>query len=1760
MLKKLLRRLKKSKNQQVSPKNNIIKLEFLESRIVLGYSGPICDLAGDIGVDASSNVEIQFDLSLDSSTINDTNIFLESGLRGYLDAAVSLDVDTNTVTINPDSDFLAGEEIYVHVTSDAQYGNGNSVGNYQYSFTAETCRTTATASNYYSSYTGNSGCNNITDICTADFNGDGYVDVVQGTSDGELIYYFNNKNGSFTKVINNAVGRAIQSITAADVDYNGKMDLVLTVNNYNNILFCMADDASSTYPHSIIKEIPDTGSGNGNYVELRDFDGDGTVDCVTLDGNSLLITYNLMAENLSTSVISNLSSDHTYVDLYSYDYNSDGSLDLYVNATDGHLKTFQNRGLNDIIPSGGASRVGISDCFKVREINLTSDSDEDKIFATNDYLTMVFSDRSHNEQIDLDGLTCMEIADVNGDGNFDIITNRGILTKFSVSGSWGDTTLYYTAINDLYSSDYAAVADINNDGSMDIITCSSDGDLEVFSSFTAKTQTIDGSEDSNEIITLLTNSEDDNSNSFIITSLPANGSLYQVNADDTKGDKITAANTTLVNSDHKVIFVPDADEYGNDYGNFLFKSHNGSLYSNVAEIKVNISSVNDAPKIVSNAGLTLDEGATIIIPNTKLQITDVDNPVAELTYTLTSGPLRGKLQINGSDLAVNDTFTQMDINNNLLKYIHNGSEINGDIFKFTASDGVGGNMSELSFAMSVSPINDAPSVDTNAGLTLDEDATAVITNTKLKITDVDTSAGDITFILAAIPVNGKLQLDGSDLAATDTFSQADIDSGKLKYVHDGSETTADSFKFTANDSSGGNISETTFSITVTAVNDVPIGANSSISIMDNVNYGFAAEDFGFEDIEDGDTVSSIKITSINTAGIFKYDDIVVAVNTEISDFSKLVFYPEYGSGGDSWAKFSYQVGDSDGAYSTSSYEMSIDVELSNHAPICENQHITILEDTQAKITLSANDFENDSLVYKVFTLPANGDLYQCNDDGSIGNLITTANTVITNSSKAVIYIPDSDGFGSYYDSISFLTNDGVVDSVAGTISFDITGINDAPSFIGGTDLIHDEDRGNVTVTGWATDISAGPNEQSQSVVFELSTDNEDLFAVQPQIDSHGNLSYTIKDNYYGSAEVTVILKDDGGITNDAVDSSGEYVFTITVNSVNDSPVIEAPANMETDEDCPIALDNIYFSDVDSFQGEILVSMSAENGTFSLSSNVDVNFITGDGSNDHTMSFLASIDKANQLMSTLIYLPDNNYHGNDNINIAINDNGHSGSGGELIANASISIVVNDINDAPIVEVETDDPVADGGSVNLNVPVTDDDQEGCQLNFFVDQNNDGIDPDSDMSINAERDEVTGTYIVDTESAGLAYGFYDVYVVATDIYGESSLASSTKILVPNVLELSSKQPVSYLDANDNIITVKFSGKGIGQVLLPGEVDQGVDAYSVVIPEGTKAKLKMRSSEKDTPITVSKLDIAGDLKKLYAPGLIISDELIIDGDCKYVKVDSFSGLSITDKAEKVKVVANSLNDAVIDTAGRLDLRLNDIANSTINSGSIKKVTVKGDADNLSIISSNDIGNLKIYGNSELSIDTDGSIKNLIVKGDANVNISSAAIYKVLVADTLTGTISIDSDSSEYSIKKISSDIIDSLQLNTNVAVKQIKANNIINSDFSVNGVDTLDVSGSIVDSELELSTDIDGLVRNISIGSIQTGFRFSNSSISANTIESLSLRSTERFDLTDNSQITADKVDYYLRSTGGDKIVLRYLDAPAQADSIGSYNLTIS
>jgi hypothetical protein len=222
-------------------------------------------------------------------------------------------------------------------------------------------------------------------------------------------------------------------------------------------------------------------------------------------------------------------------------------------------------------------------------------------------------------------------------------------------------------------------------------------------------------------------------------------------------------------------------------------------------ITITVNETNTAPVLTPIGDRTAHQGSLLSFTAVA---TDSDIPVNVLTFSLIDAP-------NGAAIdPVTGVFTWTPKNNQ-----------DPDDYTVTirvTDDGTPNLYDQETITITVKEPNNDPVLAVNTGATIPEGGTGTIDNIQLQVTDVDNLPAELQFTLTAVPTNGLLILDGTTLSVSDTFTQADIDSALLTYEHNGSETISDSFQFTVSDGSGGNISNTTFSITITPVNDEPI--------------------------------------------------------------------------------------------------------------------------------------------------------------------------------------------------------------------------------------------------------------------------------------------------------------------------------------------------------------------------------------------------------------------------------------------------------------------------------------------------------------------------------------------------------------------------------------------------------------------------------------------------------------------------------------------------------------------------------------------------------------------------------------------------------------------------------------------------------------------------------------------------------------------------------------------------------------------------
>ncbi|EHH1244105.1 tandem-95 repeat protein [Vibrio parahaemolyticus] len=556
---------------------------------------------------------------------------------------------------------------------------------------------------------------------------------------------------------------------------------------------------------------------------------------------------------------------------------------------------------------------------------------------------------------------------------------------------------------------------------------------------------------------------------------------------------------------------------------------------------------------------------------------------------------------------------------------------------------------------------------------------------------------------------------------------------------------------------------------------------------------------------------------------------------------------------------------------------------------------TVVEDTPTIIKVLGNDtFEGDDQVVSLDTNngPANG-------------------TVSVNPDGSVTYTPNDNYHGT--DSFTYIVTSGGV-SESTTVSVDVTPVNDAP--VAKDDIA-------TTQEDTAVTIDVLPND-SDVDGDKLSIESASVPKEQGTVEVvDGKLVFTPAENFNGDAEIAYIVTD-GQLTDEAK-------VTVTVNPVDDAPTIKIDAVESITEDA-VSTDTVVATltvrDTDTPEDQLTVSLeNNSNGYFVLVGNevkltqAGVDAVNNDELNLKDLSISASVS--------------------DGVNPTAND--------------SDSLIVNRVNDAPIVENVIADQVLsedfDTYTIDLNEVFKDTDSS---LEFSVSGNNSiqisivngvaTITPTADWN---GKEAITFTAKDPSgESVSQTVNF-TVAPVADIVADKATVVEDTptiiKVLDNDTFESTDK--VVSLDAengpkngtvivnNDGTVTYTPDENYVGEdtftyVVTSGGVSESTTVEVNVTPvsDAPVAKDDIATTQEDTAVTIDVLpnDTDADGDKLSIESASVPKEQgtveVVDGKLVFTPAENFNGDAeitytvtdgqLTDEA-KVTVTVNPVNDA---------------------------------------------------------------------------------------------------------------------------------------------------------------------------------------------------------------------------------------------------------
>jgi len=710
--------------------------------------------------------------------------------------------------------------------------------------------------------------------------------------------------------------------------------------------------------------------------------------------------------------------------------------------------------------------------------------------------------------------------------------------------------------------------------------------------------------------------------------------------------------------------------------NVRFTLTDGGGTSNLADISINVSAVNDDPLNTVPGTQAVNEETLTAIGG--VSISDVDASGGSVTTQLqvASGildvTLSGGATISAGGSGTRDLTilgTVADVNATLASLQYTGdldvTGIAADTLTVTTNDlgntGSGGARQDIdNIQIDINPLNDDPtnngSLPTDIAVT--EDVSSNLDLSAIDLADVDTGGGSLTVTLTTstggdlnATTGGGVTVAGSGtgvltLSGTLTDLNTFMDTASsINYLHGTAHyngDNVDTIQVDINDNGntgaggGGTITLGTVNVDITAVNDAPINTVPGTQAVNEETLTA----IGGISILDVDASGGSVTTQLQVAnGIL---DVTLSGGATISA----------GGNGTSDLTILGTVADVNATLASLQYTGDLDV-------------TGIAADT---LTVTTNDLGNtgsggarqDIDNIQIDINPLNDDP---TNNGSLTTDIAVTEDVSSNLDLSAIDLADVDAGGGSL-TVTLTTSTG----------------GDLTATTGGGVTVAGSGTGVLTLSGTLTDLNTF-------------------------MDTASSINYLHGTAHYNGDNVDTIQVDVNDNGNTGAGGGGTITLgtvNVDINAVNDAPVNSLPGGLSTNEDTPLTIsiangNAVQISDVDAGLAPVRVQLTlSTGGSLSLAQTTGLTFLTGDGTNDPAMDFAGTMTDINAALDGMVFTPTGDFNGIVNLTVSTDDQGNSGFGGPMSDVDLVPITVNAVNDDPL----------NAGSLVATITVTED----------------------------------------------------------------------------------------------------------------------------------------------------------------------------------------------------------------------------------------------------------------------------------------------------------------------------------------------------------------------------------------------------------------------------------------------------------------------
>ena len=455
-------------------------------------------------------------------------------------------------------------------------------------------------------------------------------------------------------------------------------------------------------------------------------------------------------------------------------------------------------------------------------------------------------------------------------------------------------------------------------------------------------------------------------------------------------------------------------------------------------------------------------------------------------------------------------------------------------------------------------------------------------------------------------------------------------------------------------SDGSELTESNFNVIIKSINDIPtVGAIATQNINEDTSKVIS---FTVNDIETAATSLTIGKRSSNTA-LFPTSRIAIGGSGSNRTVTLTPVANAYGQ-----AVIYLDVSDS---LATTTISFTVNVADVPEPPL------TMLEDG----------------ILSIFP-PDHGVTYS--DYNTSVSTAANGLTRVDRTTNKVIYTPKDNYCGTDSFTITHVdeplpdeepVNGQAITTETAVINVSVSCVNDVPLMEYIVDKVLDEDVA-TSIAFFVRDV----DNLSQDVTVSIATSNSTLFPSNSLNISHNGenktLTITPAANKFGTATLTLTASD--GLL------SKTRSFAVTVNSVEDAPIIEATSLKIFDEDTFVNLD-VVISDAETASDSLTITIATDKeALFPLSQLI----LSGTGAN-----------------RSLKLSPLTDQHGTANITLSVFD-------GTFTTNHTIAVTVNSIDDLPIFTLEAIDTLIGSQPLQVSATATDVDSNITSIEFSLD----------------------------------------------------------------------------------------------------------------------------------------------------------------------------------------------------------------------------------------------------------------------------------------------------------------------------------------------------------------------------------------------------------------------------------------------------------